>query len=687
MKKKFALLLTFILIISMIPVYGAKVGDKLGDVLNTDIKVYINEIQIMGYNIDGWTYVIAEDLKPYGFTVIWDGVAKSLSITQGPATGTAKPVPTNTNRVGSVAFPYVYTDIVTYIDGKIVKSYNIQGYTVIQTDDLASAFGSASWDGVKRELRLRTFTSISGRIIGSDAPNGISATVTLKDSAGTIRGTTATSTNGSYQFTGLIPGMYRIEASATGYSMNSTDLFSALSNVTNRNLTLSRAMFTVSGRVYASDAPTGVSSTVKLINSNGVTFDTKQTGSTGSYLFTDVPNGTYTIEASAQGYVAKTLAAFAVNGNVSNKDVLLERSAYTISGKITDKSSGSPIAAVTIQLRNTNNQIVDSRFTNSNGEYTFSSVTPGYYTMIVAKDGYITGTIPQFNLNENVTRNLELQKTGHTVSGSIYNTSGNNDTYTVKLVDMSGVTVDSQTIAVQNNQTVNYSLTGAITNSYRIEVFGSAPSINAAYVGQYFYINGNYTVPRIEIQGTFTVTGRVVDNTGAAVSNATVVLVGDAITSQIQSTSSTGSYAFTNIPQGTYYVIASSSNLHSSSQPFEVSRNTAAGNSRTVTVSNIVLQMVTAHTVDIEVVSAGTYTNVLNATIVLQNMGTNTEYKNFVNIGNIYRFANIPAGLYRIYVTAPPSSSYLNNNDILIDVGAGTPNTKTVTLQVSVSPT
>lgn len=131
-------------------------GDFLGNVLNTDIRVFIDGRQILGYNIDGWTFVVAEDLRAFGFTVVWNAVARSLSVTRGMAIGTPRAVPANLAPVGSVAFPYVYTDIVTYIDGRRVTSYNIQGYTVVQIDDLAEAFGRLDWDPVGRVVRVTT---------------------------------------------------------------------------------------------------------------------------------------------------------------------------------------------------------------------------------------------------------------------------------------------------------------------------------------------------------------------------------------------------------------------------------------------------------------------------------------------------------------------------------------------------
>ena len=127
-------------------------GDFLGNVLNTDIRVFIDGAEIRGYNINGWTFVIAEDLRAYGFDVHWNPTALSLSITRGPSTETPRPVPTNIMPSGSIAFPYVHTDIVTYINGQRVNSYNIRGFTVVQIDDIAATFGQLVWDPVNDQV-------------------------------------------------------------------------------------------------------------------------------------------------------------------------------------------------------------------------------------------------------------------------------------------------------------------------------------------------------------------------------------------------------------------------------------------------------------------------------------------------------------------------------------------------------
>jgi hypothetical protein len=155
-----AILLTMVMTATALGVIAhaqPQVGDRLGDVLNTDIRVFLNGIPIMGYNINGWTYVVAEDLPAYGKNVIWNPQTRTLSITMGAGSPmTPRPIPENFAPVGSVAFPFIHTDIVTYIAGQRVSSYNIQGQTVIRIDDLVAAFGVSRWDSVRRELLVAT---------------------------------------------------------------------------------------------------------------------------------------------------------------------------------------------------------------------------------------------------------------------------------------------------------------------------------------------------------------------------------------------------------------------------------------------------------------------------------------------------------------------------------------------------
>lgn len=46
----------------------------IGSVLTTDIKAYINGLEIPSYNVDGNMVIIGSDLRSYGFNVVYETV-------------------------------------------------------------------------------------------------------------------------------------------------------------------------------------------------------------------------------------------------------------------------------------------------------------------------------------------------------------------------------------------------------------------------------------------------------------------------------------------------------------------------------------------------------------------------------------------------------------------------------------
>ncbi len=153
MKKLLSILIIFIIALT---VQGTSLatGEICGEVLNTDIKAYINGAPIKSYNINNWTGIIAEDLRDYGFDVDWDNETRKLYIDTSLNPTTVKAnyqFETNDKPNGSHAADVYKTDIKTYVCGKEVNAYNIGGYTVIYIDEL-QLFGDVIWDEVKREI-------------------------------------------------------------------------------------------------------------------------------------------------------------------------------------------------------------------------------------------------------------------------------------------------------------------------------------------------------------------------------------------------------------------------------------------------------------------------------------------------------------------------------------------------------
>lgn len=178
-------LMTAILLSSLAitPASAAQPGEAIGNVLYSDVVAYIDGYPIRSYNINGYTYIVAEDLLSYGFYVEWRGSEGKLIIhtarTANPSNYTANYVPEkNTHTVGSVAFPYLYTNITTWIGQNQVTGYNVGGSTCICMDDLAKYFGTSYvWNPEDVSLRLVTTSSQTPASAPTTSPEASSTNV------------------------------------------------------------------------------------------------------------------------------------------------------------------------------------------------------------------------------------------------------------------------------------------------------------------------------------------------------------------------------------------------------------------------------------------------------------------------------------------------------------------------------
>lgn len=156
MKKSIFKILVMVLIVAaMSTVAFAAIGDVLGYAMYTDIAAYINHYPITSYNINGYTAIVVEDLRNYGFDVTWNQDARTLTVVRNNATeiiGKSE-VYKYSYKAGQNSFAYVETDIVTYVNGQPVTSYNIGGQTCIYIDTLA-IYGGVEWCPDIRAIKL-----------------------------------------------------------------------------------------------------------------------------------------------------------------------------------------------------------------------------------------------------------------------------------------------------------------------------------------------------------------------------------------------------------------------------------------------------------------------------------------------------------------------------------------------------
>ncbi|MDE2294136.1 MAG: carboxypeptidase regulatory-like domain-containing protein [Gammaproteobacteria bacterium] len=321
--------------------------------------------------------------------------------------------------------------------------------------------------------------SISGTVSGAVA-SGV--TITLSG-AGT--GTTTTAANGTYTFSGLAAGNYTVTPSLSGYTFSPAATAVAIStaNVAGKNFTASAVVtptYAISGAVSGAVA-SGVTITL-----SGAGTGTTTTAANGTYTFSGLAAGNYTVTPSLSGYTfSPTATAVAIStANVTGQNFTSSAvvvPTYSISGTV----SGAWVSGVTVTLSGAHAAVTS---TDSSGNYGFSGLAAGNYTVTPSLNGY---TFTPSSLGVSLTN---ASVTGQNFSDSGTSTGG-------------GVYSISGTLSYAGSKTglVNVMVFQACSNcGGQTPVYGTAVSLTGS-PGAY---SGSYTVRGVT-PGTYTVVAQI----------------------------------------------------------------------------------------------------------------------------------------------------------------------------------
>ncbi len=197
---------------------------------------------------------------------------------------------------------------------------------------------------------------------------------------------TSTDTSGDYSFSGLTPASdYSLSFSESGYAsqtFNNVTVAAGTTTTENAQLALG-AGGVISGHVTDATAtgnPSLPGVTVACTCQGG----SATTDSLGTYSFTGLPSGSYSMTFSAIGFVSEHLDNVPVTAGVTTTEDAALTEDGSISGKVTDAHAGNPIAGATVdctcQAAGTS--------TNSAGAFVFTDVSPSTYMVSVAASGY-----------------------------------------------------------------------------------------------------------------------------------------------------------------------------------------------------------------------------------------------------------------------------------------------------------
>ena len=191
MKKLLSVFLAMMMILTGSAVVSAANGDVVGHIYSTDIRAFINGVEVESYNIGGKTVVVLEDVLDGSSQCVYSDYYRTLkffSLNPAILVETKKqdtPVP------GKVIGDVYETDIVTSIYDVEIPTYNIGGKTAVAIEDLgyngefSPIGGKFIWDENTRTISLE-FLYQNSSVLAADKNITITANEDMTEAAATF---------------------------------------------------------------------------------------------------------------------------------------------------------------------------------------------------------------------------------------------------------------------------------------------------------------------------------------------------------------------------------------------------------------------------------------------------------------------------------------------------------------------
>ena len=261
--------------------------------------------------------------------------------------------------------------------------------------------------------------SISGFVYDSATHiglNGTNISVRIGNSVILV----SSSTNGSYGFDNVPPGTYAVTATKIGfYSNTTTGVKVTRENQTTLDFNLTEKPTLLRGAVR--------SGTLLLVRANISVVGTmfyNLSGPDGTYKITNLTAGTYTVKASRPGYVTALFEEVIGHGEEKELNVNLAAIPGAILRGIVSTIVGNvmvPLVDVKVTLVTTN-ITQNSTSTNILGEFAFTGLLPGNYTILFERADYRPMQVSDIAVTNDSTSSRQFLMTPlrHGFSGFIF---------------------------------------------------------------------------------------------------------------------------------------------------------------------------------------------------------------------------------------------------------------------------
>jgi hypothetical protein len=264
-------------------------------------------------------------------------------------------------------------------------------YTLeVHKDNYADKTKSVQVTGSKLDVTIdiqKLAASIQGRVKDGSSNYLAGVTVTLLQNSSQVKQTTSDNT-GNFQIDDVIYGTYQLKFEKTGFTSVTQDI---TVSATNSALTVTIQAKKGDLTILITDNFSGILKNAKItLKQNTTTIATNYSGTDGSYKFTAIAIGSYTIEVTLAGFVTASQTADLVEAGTSATIKLSPESAISggiLSTKVTTYNSS--YAAFEMDVFVTNAQ--SAAITNlTNASFTIDAFTSGVRTFTFLQNNFYT---------------------------------------------------------------------------------------------------------------------------------------------------------------------------------------------------------------------------------------------------------------------------------------------------------